>query len=295
MNLFKRIIKEEAGLLFSCPAILWQLFFLYIPVLVLVLYSFFDYPFFTLAAYRPLFSAIYLTIIFHSFMVALFVASVSLFIAYPVAYFFVMKVPERFKTLLLFSIILPSWTSLIIQIYAWFFLLDKNSFLSLLFYKLGILSSSTTLLNSYLSILIVMTGVYLPFMILPIYTVLDKMDKRLLEASADLGANRFQTFRRVIFPMSLPGVYAGFLLVFLPAFGEFAIPTLLGGSKTIFWGNLIVDKFLVSRDWRSGAALTVIGISFVALVISCFYTITKLILKTRRRLSRNNQKRKLLW
>src|SRR5439155_26465819 len=124
---------------------------------------------------------------------------------------------------------LPSWTSLIVQIYAWFFLLEKNGFISRTLQQLGIISPSFHLLNNYFSILLGMVSCYLPFMILPLYAVLEKMDKRYLEASADLGADRYETFKRVVFPLSLPGVYAGLLLVFIPSFGEFAIPTLLGG------------------------------------------------------------------
>jgi spermidine/putrescine transport system permease protein len=282
MNFLRRVIVEEFSFLFACPTVLWQLFFLYLPLVALLAYSFYDPPVFTFKYYFQAFSPVYLAIIGHSLIVAIATAFSCFLIAYPVSYFLVIKVHKRFKTILLFSLILPSWTNLIVQIYAWFFLFDKNSFLSQLFYHLGILSKSTHLLNNYFSILIVMVAIYLPFMILPIYTSLEKIDKRLLEASADLGSSRFQTFKRVVFPLSLPGVYAGLLLVFLPAFGEFVIPTLLGGSKIIFWGNLIVDKFLISRNWQSGAAAAMVGIMFSGLIIVVGYLIIRFFMCVRR-------------
>ena len=281
MSFFKKIFQEEFPFLLASPAVIWQLFFLYLPLCLLFVYSFFEAPVlgaaktvysFTFAHYQQIVSATYLKVVIRSFYVASMTSLCCFFIAYPIAYFLVMKVPKRFKTILLFSLILPSWTSLIVQIYAWFSLLDKNSLLCRFLYKFGILSRTTHLMNNYFAILVVMVAVYLPFMILPLYTALEKIDKKLFEASADLGASRFQTFIRVIFPLSLPGLYAGLLLVFLPAFGEFAIPTLLGGSKTIFWGNLIVDKFLVSRNWQSGAALAIAGIIFSCLFVGALYT-----------------------
>jgi len=283
MKFVSRILAEEFPFVLSCPALLWQLFFLYMPLCMLLVYSVVDYsP--TLQAYQlttvyyeQIFNSLYFRVIINSFVLAVITSCICFLIAYPVAYFLAMKVRKRYRPFLLFSLILPSWTSLIIQIYAWFFLLEKNGIVSQILYRLGLISKSFHLLNNYFSILIGMVSCFLPFMILPIYTVLEKMDKRFLEASADLGANRFETFRRVVFPISLPGVYTGLLLVFIPAFGEFAIPTLLGGSKHIFWGNVIVDKFLMSRDWRSGSALTSFGILFPVIVIVSFYIMLRVI------------------
>ncbi len=121
-----------------------------------------------------------------------------------------------------------------------------------------------------------MVSVYLPFMILPIFSSLRKIDTTLLEASADLGANRFETFKRIVLPLSLPGIYVGLVLVFLPAFGEFAIPTLLGGSKIAFWGNLIVDKFLRSHSWASGAALALVGAIFLVVFLGSYYILARI-------------------
>ena len=274
MSFLARIFAQELSFVFSCPAILWQVIFLYVPFAILALHSVFDFDIaqqaytFTLVHYQEIFNSLYIKIIFRSFFLAFLTALICFLIAYPVAYFLALKGPRRFKTFLLFSLIFPSWTSLIVQVYAWFFLLEKNGFISRTLQSLGIISSNQHMLNNYFTIIMGMVSCYLPFMILPIYAVLEKMDKNLLEASADLGADRYETFRRVVFPLSLPGVYAGLLLVFTPSFGEFAIPTLLGGSKYVFWGNVIVDKFLRSRDWRVGAALAIIGIMLPVILIA---------------------------
>lgn len=288
MKLLRHIITEEYPFLLACPTFLWEFIFLYLPLLALLCFSFVDYGpggdtlVFTLAYYTNIFKTIYFRVIIDSFILATVTALLCFSIAYPVAYFLAMKVSKRFRTFLLFSLILPSWTSLIIQIYAWFFLLEKNGILSRTLCQLGIISPTTHLLNNYFSILVGMVSCFLPFMILPIYAVLEKMDKKLIEASADLGADRFETFKRIVFPISLPGVYTGCLLVFIPAFGEFAIPSMLGGAKNMFWGNAIVDKFLLACDWRSGSALTSIGIFFPICVLGCMYFTVKLFKAIRR-------------
>lgn len=265
LRTIKSFFAEHLSFFFTAPALLWQTLFVFIPFLLLVLHSVVDYSeaagyFLTFGYYAEIINSLYLRIILRSFVLAAFTASCCLLIAYPVAYYFTMFSSKRYRPLLLFSIILPSWTSLIVQVYAWFFLLERNGIISRFLRWTGLLHNSVSLLNNYFSILLGMVSCYLPFMILPIYAVLEKMDKKLLEASADLGADKRETFKRVIFPMSLPGVYAGWFLVFIPSFGEFAVPSLLGGSKYLFWGSVIVDKFLKSRDWRVGGALTIVGI-----------------------------------
>ncbi|MBD3232067.1 ABC transporter permease subunit [Candidatus Dependentiae bacterium] len=278
MNIVRKIFKEELPFLFACPALIWQLFFVYLPLIVLLFYSFWNreqvskFFKFSFVYYSEILNFLYVKVIINSVILAFITAIISLIIAYPVAYFFAIKV-KRFKTFLLFSLILPSWTSFIVQIYAWFFLLQKDSLFSIIMYKLGFISKSSHLLNDYGAILVGMVYCFLPFMILPIYTVLEKMDKKLLEVSADLGANQIQTFKKIILPLSFPGIVAGFLLVFIPSFGEFAVPDLLGGGKTVLWGSLIVEKFLVTKDWHSGATLTIMGILLLSLTLMFGYII----------------------
>ena len=273
MNVIKRIFVEEVFFVLTSPAIVWELFFLYVPLMMLAIFSVVDVSptthswTLTLSYYRHIINSLYFRIILNSCLLALTTALICFLIAYPVAYYLALNVSKRFRIFLLFLLIIPSWTSLIVQIYAWFFLLEKNGFVSRFLRHIGLMSDTFHLLNNSFSVLVGMVSCFLPFMILPIYAVLEKMEKRLLEVSADLGANRFETFRRIIFPLSLPGVYAGLLLVFIPSFGEFAIPTLLGGSKKVYWGTLIVNKFLRSRDWHSGSALVLMGILLPTLVL----------------------------
>jgi spermidine/putrescine transport system permease protein len=279
----KQFYSEEFSFFISTPAVLWQIFFLYLPFFILIFHSFYDSASsFTLEHYLHVFTPTYIKIIFHSLKIAILTTFFCLLLAYPISYFLAIKTSPRFKTFLFFLIILPSWTSLIVQIYAWFFLLDKNNFISQTLYKLGILSTQTHLLNNYFAIFIAMVAVYCPFMVMPIYTSLEKIDKKILEASADLGATRYHTFKRIIFPLSLPGVYAGTMLVFFPAFGEFAIPNLLGGSKVVFWGNIVVDKFLIYRDWQSGAAFVIMGIILSGCFMMSLYYITHQLMSRRR-------------
>lgn len=301
MKFLKRIFAEEVAFTLSCPAFLWQTVFLYLPLTMLLFYSLFDQApdtgrwFFTLYYYKQILNTTYMHVVINSFFMAITTAVISLFIAYPVAYYLALKVSKRFRIFLLFSLILPSWTSLVVQAYAWFFLLDHRGILVKLLTFLHIIRPDQSLLNNYPAILIGMVAVYLPFMILPLFTTIEKMDKRLLEASADLGAHRMQTFRRIIFPLSLPGVYTGFLLVFIPAFGEFAIPSLLGGSKIVAWGNLIVEKFLIAKDWRAGAAFASFGVLFPAAVLVIVYLIFKIIRRLQVRKTTPDLTQKDVW
>lgn len=299
MKSLRKIIGEELSFLYAFPAWLWQCFFLYLPLLILLWKSVVDYgpsgyPHISFKHYARIIDSLYFKIILTSFSTAFVTTVICLLIAYPVAYFLAFKAHKRFRTFLLFSIIFPSWTSLIVQIYAWFFLLDRNGFFCQWLYKLHLLPRSMQLLNNYFAIIIGMVSCFLPFMILPIYAVLERIDNSLIEASADLGANRLHTLKRVIFPLSLHGVYAGCLLVFIPSFGEFAIPTLLGGSRDMFWGNVIVDKFLRSRDWSSGAALAMMGM-FLPFIIILGSLLVSRVVKYYRKQQRNRLLNKEPW
>lgn len=289
MKFIKTIIQKELPFILACPAIIWQLLFVYFPLCVLIFYSIIQLDatnkmvHFTTYHYQAILNSLYFKVIFNSLILATTTSFICLIIAYPVAYFFVMKV-KRLKTLLLFSLILPSWTSFIVQVYAWFFLLKKQGFLSIILQKLGIISASTHLLNNNFSILVGMVYCFLPFMILPIYATLERMDKKLLEASADLGATKTKTFKRIVLPLSMPGVIAGFMLVFIPSFGEFAVPDLLGGGqKAVFWGTMIVEKFLVTKDWQSGSSLTGLGIIFLILLFTILYLLTTIYKQLKKR------------
>lgn len=266
MKFLKKIFKEEVAFFLLAPALVWELLFLYFPLIILFLYSVTlsndatgKVTIGTLCFYREVLSGLYVKMFLNSFLIATKTMLICLLIAYPVAYFLAFKA-KRFRTPLLFFLIMPSWTSFVVQVYAWFFLLEKNSILNQFLYKIGIFSQPMHLLNNSFATTVGMVYCFLPFMTLPIYSALEKVDKRLLEASADLGASRFQTLTHVIFPLSLPGVVAGCLLVFVPSFSEFTIPQLLGGSKYALWGSVIVSKFMGENDFNTGAALAAVGV-----------------------------------
>lgn len=287
MKKLKSIIRQEYPFFFAMPALLWQILFLCVPLVVIACFSFLDFSavswwnIFTFDHYLRVLKSVYLKVIFNSFILAITTTFITFIVAYPIAYFLAFKI-KRGRTLLLLGIILPSWTNIIVQVYSWFFLLSKNGLVGRAAYQMGIVSQPTSLLNSFFSTMVGMVYCFLPFMVLPIYSVLERVDTRLFEASADLGAPWSETFKRIIFPLSLPGVYVGIMLVGIPAFGEFAIPTLMGGARNAYWGSVIVQKFLILRDWASGFALAMLGIACLCVFMMAIHFLIYLCKKVSR-------------
>jgi spermidine/putrescine transport system permease protein len=261
MKRFESLFKGELPFFFMVPALVWQVLFLFIPVLIIVVLSFTGesgsfLP--TLANYAAVFTWAHARIIARSFLLASLTAATALLIAYPVVYYIVLRV-KRWRRLFLFLFILPFWTNFLVLVYSWFFLLEENGLINFVLLKLGIISEPLHLAHTVIATFVVMVYCYLPFMVMPLYSILDKLDARLLEASADLGATPWQTFMRVTIPLTLPGIKTGLLLVMVPAFGEFAIPTLIGGARYMMTGSLISYYFFVARDNGLGSAFTVIA------------------------------------
>jgi len=179
-----------------------------------------------------------------------------LLLGYPLAYGIV-RAPARWRSLLLLLVILPFWTSFLIRVYAWIGLLSGNGLVNNTLMALGLIQQPLTLLNNAFAVYVGIVYSYLPFMVLPLYAQLEKLDPALLEAAADLGCRPWQAFARVTLPLSLPGIAAGSLLVFIPAVGEFVIPDLLGGPNTLMIGKVLWDEFFANRDWPMAAAVAV--------------------------------------
>ena len=257
-------ISENTSFIFTVPAILWQILFLYIPFLLVVYTSLqrcatsslFDLTF---AHYGQLINFAYFHIIARSACMAFFVTLICLICAYPVAYFLALKVNPRWKNVFLFLLTLPFWTNFLIQVYSWVFVLDHNGLINTILLKLHLIQQPLHIVNNMYSIFVVMIYYYLPFMMMPLYSILEKIQRELLEASMDLGATHWQTFKRVTVPLSLSGIKTGVFLVFVPAFGEFAIPVIIGGGQQMFAGSLISHYFLVARDNQLGAAFTMLS------------------------------------
>jgi spermidine/putrescine transport system permease protein len=245
------------------PATLWLLLFFLIPVLLLAAYSFMPRgtyggvePGVTLEHYRRFFDPLYLSILRRTVVVSLACTALCLLLGYPVAY--VIARSRRWRNLLLFLVILPFWTSFLVRTFAMIFLLRDTGLVNSWLLKLGWIEQPLTLLYTPFAVLAGLVYTFLPFMVLPIYASLEKVDWSLLEAAEVLGARPVARFLKVTLPLSWPGVIAGSLLVFIPTLGSFLPSDLLGGAKEMLIGNLVQNQFTAARNWPFGSAASLI-------------------------------------
>lgn len=272
--LLRRLPPWMSSLMLLLPALIWYGVFFLAPLTQMVIISFAQRgayggvePGFYLDSYQELSRPLYVNVFVVTLRMALIGTIACLIVGYPLAYFLATRA-GRYKTTLFLLIIVPFWTSFLIRTYAWETILDPDGLLSHLLQAMGIIQQPLSILYSPVAIFIGIVYNYLPLMVFPLYVSLERMDKRLVEASKDLGAGRFATFRQVTLPLTLPGVVTGCLLVFIPLTGEYLIPTILGGSKNIFMGSLIANQFLEVRDWPFGAAL---GVVVMLLLLALVY------------------------
>lgn len=264
-------IRKELSFLVAIPAVLWHIIFAIVPVIIIVVMSFLVFHetgliSWSLDYYRAICTHNHALILFRSLCLATGTAIASLLIGYPVAYFLAMHA-SRWRIFLLLLIALPLLTNFLTLAYAWFFVLDRNGLLNKLLLSFGIVQEPLIFVYTTPAVLCVMVYCFLPFMIMPLYGVLEKIDKRLLEASQDLGATAWQTFMRVTFPLSFSGVKTGLLLVFIPAFGEFVVPLVMGGSRYLYVGSTITHYVMHPASERLGGAFTVLSGIVLALAI----------------------------
>jgi putrescine transport system permease protein len=225
---------------------------------------------FTWANYGRLFTdSIYVEAYLSSVWIALISTFLTLLIAYPIAYGMA-RAPARWRPTLLMLVILPFWTSFLIRVYAWISILSQEGFLNQGLLALGIISEPLVIMQTNTAVLIGIVYSYLPFMILPLYSSLEKMDDTLLEAASDLGCPPMQAFWKITFPLSLPGVIAGCFLVFIPVVGEFVIPSLLGGSGTLMIGQTLWEEFFNNRDWPAASAVAIVLLLILVIPIMIF-------------------------
>jgi spermidine/putrescine transport system permease protein len=276
------------GLLLISPTLLWMLVLLIIPLMLTVITSFGQrdtdgnviYTF-TLENYQRLigfteegFDTLYVSILGRSLSLALQTTVFVILLAYPLA-FFIARSPAQRRNTLLFLVLVPLWTNFVIRIYAWIMILRTQGVLnSVLGWLAGLVGLSYAPFDFYPSqgaVLVGMVYEFLPFMILPIYTSLEKIDGPLFEAAADLGANSLWTFLRVTLPLSMPGVVAGTILTFIPVIGTFVVSDILGGRQVILVGNLIQRQFLEARNPPFGAAASIV-LMVMTLIFTLYYT-----------------------
>lgn len=258
------------------PSLFWLGLFFLGPLGIVLIYSFctrgtyggIDYIF-TMDNYLRAFNATYLKIVLRSFRVAASITGLCLLFGYPLAYYIATRT-EKLRNVLLVLVIIPFWTNFLIRTYAWISILRADGIINNFLRSLGFQgpTDSIPLLYNEFAIHLGMVYGYLPFMVLPLYTSIEKLDGRLLEAASDLGANGWRAFLQVTLPLTMPGVVAGSILVFVPALGDFLTPDLLGGARSIMIGNLVESQFLSSRDWPFGSALSFIlmGVVLISLI-----------------------------
>ena len=258
--------------LLLAPAGAWFLCMLVLPLIVVFVFSFGERgaaggyaPAFTLDNFANLGSRG--TAFKNTIILAPVGTLTCLLIAYPLAYFLALRSSPRWRTLLLVLVIVPFWTSILIRSYAWIFLLGGQGIPSLL-NALGL--GNPRLINTPFAVLVGIVYGYLPLMVFPIYVALERLDKRLLEASSDLGSPPWRSFLQVTLPLSMPGVATGCMLVFILLMGEFLIPAILGGGKVFFVGNALVDLFLQSRNWAFGSAVAVALVAVMLVTVAAY-------------------------
>ncbi|MEW6207653.1 MAG: ABC transporter permease [Acidobacteriota bacterium] len=265
-------IKESISLL--APGVMWLAVFFIAPLVIVVVvslaargpYGAIVYEF-SIGNFLRAFDSLYLPAYWRTVWIATATTLLCAVVSYPVAYFIALKAPPGWRRPLLVLTVIPFWTSFLIRTYAWILLLRSEGVINSSLMNLGVISEPMKLLYNDFAVLVGQVYGELPFMILPIYVALEKLDRRLLEAAQDLGANRFWTFVKVTLPLSKPGLMAGIVLVFIPSLGAFVTPDLLGGAKSIMIGNLIQNQF-TQLNQPLGSALSLILAATVLLLLA---------------------------
>lgn len=243
------------------PYILWMSLFIVVPMLLIVLYAFTEHGNalmafrFTLDNFMRFFDPVFIKVLFKSLEVAIITTVLCIIIGYPIAYI-ISNTSERTQTLLILLITLPMWINMLVRTYAWISILSDGGILNSIFEFFGL--ALIKMMYTDFAVMLGMVYNFLPFMIISIYTVLAKLDRALIHASHDLGANPIQTFLRIVLPLSMPGVISGITLVFLPAVSTFVIPKFLGGGQYMLIGNLIENQFITVGEWNFGSAISLI-------------------------------------
>jgi spermidine/putrescine transport system permease protein len=265
--------------LLSAPSLIWLTIFFSVPYLIVIIYSLlvpdiYEVKFlFSLNAYREILSGTYFEPFFLAFRLAFMTTLLCVLLGYPVAYL-IARSSEKWKNILLVLIIIPFWTNFIIRIFSWRIFLSTNGMMNETLIALNLIKSPLEIIRTDWAVIIVMVYVYLPYMILPLYSVIEKLDFTLLDAAMDLGATERKSFFKVTLPLSREGIFAGSILVFIPALGAYIIPQLMGNQNSLYIGQIITYKIKnIPRNWPVASALSLVMLIIIAIILLSAYTI----------------------
>ncbi len=270
----KRIDRKRSllGYGYSSPMGLWFTIFFVVPLVIIIVYSFMKKGLyggvvseFSLRAYKDIFNPNFLSTVWRTIWISVLSTAICIFIAIPCSY---AMARSKHQTLLLAMVIIPFWTNSLIRIYAWINFLSTEGFLNNLLMRLGIISEPLSLIYNHFSVILVLIYMYLPFAILPIFTVIDKFDFSLLDAARDLGAGKLSSFMKVLIPNIKAGITTALVFTFIPMFGAYEVPLLVGGMESSMVGNIIVDQVQKTRNWPLAASFSVIltAISMIGVI-----------------------------
>ncbi len=273
----RNIERVNEVYLILLPALSWLILFFLIPLAIAVIYSFAERGLYGVVVFNFSFNnylrfldPLYLNLLLKSLRIALISTFICLLIGFPAAYYIARVRERRRRYFLLALLILPFWTSYLIRTYAWIVILGREGLLNSFLISSGLIGQPFEFLFNEWAVILGLVYVYLPFMVLPLYASLEKIDVSLFEAAMDLGASRLQTFLKITLPLSTAGILAGSILVFIPCAGAFVTPDLLGGTEAMMIGNLIQNQFLASRNWPFGSAISFILLAIVLLLIALY-------------------------
>ncbi|MDR2964550.1 MAG: ABC transporter permease [Treponema sp.] len=255
-------IRKNFGLFYSSPMAFWFTVFFLAPIAIIIVYSFMKRGLyggvvneFSLDAYKYLTDPVFLNITLRTLVTSLISTVITILIALPCGYFIARS---KHQTLLLLLIIIPFWTNFLIRVFAWINILGNNGFLNSMLITLGITTDYIQFLYNQNAVILVLVYMYLPYAILPLFSTIDKFDFSLLEAARDLGADKFTSMIKVLLPNIRGGIFTAVLFTFIPIFGAYAVPQLIGGMESYMLGNIIADQLLKSRNWPRSAAISMV-------------------------------------
>jgi len=256
------------------PGLLYITAFMTVPVLLVLAFSFLTrgrfggvVGEFTLANYARALEPVYLRVLGTSLLIAAAATVLALLLGYPTAYA-IARLPARWRTVALVLVVLPFWTNFLIRTYAWILLLNSEGPVNRALVEVGLIGAPLSLLYTPGAVIVGLLYAYLPLVILPVYAAIDRLDPMLREAAMNLGASRARAFWDITLPLTLPGAMIGAIFVFVPSLGNFIVPELLGGGKTVMVGNLIRDQFLEARDWPFGAVLALVMVVLLTVLFA---------------------------